>query len=117
MTPEACQASFDMAMEFFPKHFPKHQFDSFLCHTWMFDEQLKTVLSPNSNIVKFFDFFEVVNQEESDEIIRHIFGNGSTRENILDRPCNSSLTKWIVKTVKENGKFYEGYGIRKVAKD
>ncbi len=117
MTPEACQASFDMAMEFFPKHFPEHQFDSFLCHTWMFDEQLKTVLSPNSNIVKFFDFFEVVNQEESDEIIRHIFGNGSTRENILDRPCNSSLTKWIVKTVKENGKFYEGYGIRRVAKD
>lgn len=114
MTPEACQASFDMAMEFFPKHFPNHQFDAFICHTWMFDEQLKSVLSPNSNIVKFFDFFEVVHLEESDEIIRHIFGNGSTKENILGRPSTSTLTKWVVQNVKENGKFYEGYGIRKV---
>ncbi len=114
MTPEACQESFDWAVPFFKKYFPEHHFDCFLCHTWMFDEQLKTVLSPNSNIVKFFDFFQVVNQEESDEIIRHIFGNGSTRENILDRPCESSLTRWIVKTVKDGGKFYEGYGIRRV---
>lgn len=113
MTPEACQASFDMAISFFPKHFPKHKFDCFLCHTWMFDEQLKAVLSPDSNIIKFFDFFEIMHLEESDEIIRHIFGNGSTRENILDRPAETALTKWIIKTVKEGGKFYEGFGILK----
>jgi len=114
MTPEACQESFDMAVPFFKKHFPDHHFDCLLCHTWMFDEQLKSVLSPNSNLVRFFDFFEVVSLEESDEIIRHVFGNGSTRENILDRPCESSLTRWIVQNVKEGGKFYEGLGIRKV---
>ena len=114
MTKEACQESFDRAVPFFQTHFPEHQFDRFLCHSWMFDEQLKSVLSPNSNIIKFFDFFEVVYLEESDEIIRHIFGNGSTRENILDRPCESSLTKWIVKNVKEGGKFYEGFGVRKI---
>lgn len=114
MTPEACQESFDMAVPFFQKFFPEHKFDCFLCHTWMFDEQLKSVLSPNSNIINFFDFFEVVHLEESDEIIRHIFGNGSTRENILDRPANSSLSGWILQNVKENGKFYEGFGIRKL---
>ena len=101
-----------MAVPFLRKHFPNHPFEKLLCHTWMFDERLKEVLSPNSNLVKFFDFFRVVHLEESDEIIRHIFGNGSTRDNILDRPAETTLTRWILKTVKEGGKFYEGFGVR-----
>lgn len=114
LSKEACEDSFGRAIEFFKAHFPEHKFKYFSCFTWMFDKQLKEVLSEKSNIIKFCDFFDVVHFEESDEIIRHIFGNGSNRGNIINRPAESSLTKWIIKTVKENGKFYEGYGIRRV---
>lgn len=51
MTPEACRASMQQALEFFPRHFPGCSFTGFACASWILNPQLATIYRPDSNMV------------------------------------------------------------------
>lgn len=53
LTPAACQDSFDRAREFFPHHFAEDSVTSFVCYSWLLDDQLANYLPEDSNILQF----------------------------------------------------------------
>lgn len=53
MTYDLCAKSFRDALKFFPEHFPERPFVAFCCSSWLLDGQLKELLPPTSNIVRF----------------------------------------------------------------
>lgn len=57
MSPEACDASFAWAAEFYPRHFPEHGAKRATCLSWLLDPRLDEVL-PESNIAAFGRRFE-----------------------------------------------------------
>ncbi|QSB04267.1 acyltransferase domain-containing protein [Natronoglycomyces albus] len=62
-TKEACEESVAQAREFFPARFPQwfgpDQPVKLNCTTWMLDPQLADWLPPESNVVRFGDFFRL----------------------------------------------------------
>jgi len=53
MTPEACRASMQGALDFFPRCFPDRPFRGFLCTSWIFSPNLEEILPADSNMVKW----------------------------------------------------------------
>jgi hypothetical protein len=53
LAPGLCKRSFELAMEFFPRHFPERPFVCFCCESWVLDSQLQELLPPTSNLVRF----------------------------------------------------------------
>jgi len=53
MTHDLCGKSFELAMEFFPRHFPERPFVCFCCESWLLDSQLQEMLPTTSNLVRF----------------------------------------------------------------
>lgn len=113
ITPENCRESLCFAKEFFAKYFPDYSYPFFTCHSWLLDKTLTQFLSQESNIIKFRNMFDITDYDESDAVLKYIFGWDATRENIKDRDCVSSLANKIKAHVNSGGKFYQGYGILK----
>lgn len=67
LDPAACDASFDRAREFFPRHFPEEPVTDFRCHSWLLDDQLCDYLPECSNIVRFQRRFHVLPYEPEDD--------------------------------------------------
>jgi hypothetical protein len=77
LTPEACNASFARAREFFPKHFPERSFRVATCGSWLLDPQLIEYLAEDSNIVRFQRMFTPApdwSEPGDDDVIRFVFG-------------------------------------------
>jgi hypothetical protein len=60
MDPDSCSRSFRDAIPFFAGHFPDHRFRGFTCSSWLLDRQLRSLLPPDSNIVRFQERFRLV---------------------------------------------------------
>jgi hypothetical protein len=52
-TRDVLRASFEQALDFFPRHYPQHAFKAFVCESWIFNTQLREMLGPQSNLVAF----------------------------------------------------------------
>jgi hypothetical protein len=63
LDPSASQASFDRAREFFPRHFPEEPVTSFVCHSWLLDDQWARYLPETSNIVRFQRRFQLLPED------------------------------------------------------
>lgn len=50
---DACGASLQAALAFFPRHFPDQPFKAFVCESWLLDPQLQALLPPRSNLARF----------------------------------------------------------------
>lgn len=53
MPPEACLASMQQALTFFPQVYPNQPFHAFACYSWIFNTQLEQMLPPTANLVQF----------------------------------------------------------------
>lgn len=76
---ESCRASYALALDFFPKHFPNFRFKAFTCNSWLLDNQFKEILPASSNIVQFqnqFHLLPIISEEKN--ILKWIFGNNFT---------------------------------------
>lgn len=63
----ACEESFNIAREFFPRHFPEEPVALFHCASWLMDPQLAEYLPPGSNIMRFQRRFQILPLAPSDE--------------------------------------------------
>jgi len=73
----ACDASFDAARAFFPRHFVDESTRYFACASWLLDPVLESLAPAGSNIVQFQRRFELHELRE---------GSSSVFEFVFDRP-------------------------------
>jgi hypothetical protein len=78
MSPDACDASFDRARSFFPRHFPDDgPIEWFRCFSWLLDPQLAEYLPAESNIVQFQRRFSLKpgaeGRPDNDGVLRFVF--------------------------------------------
>lgn len=111
MTPEACDASFAMAREFFPEHFPEEHYDWAVCSSWLLDPHLKDYLSPSSNIIQFQNRFEIAETDANADSLVLQFVFGPAPEDLDSLPQQSSLQRAVVTHLKNGGhwRFYPGW--------
>lgn len=58
--PEKIDESFEIARDFFQKHFQEHDYEIFLCRTWLIYGPMREILSPTSNIASFSKRFKII---------------------------------------------------------
>lgn len=108
---EEAKESLDMARKFFAKYFPDMQYSYFSCLSWLLDDTLKEFLPPESNILKFAELFTIVEENPADDIIRFVFGETATRENMDTWICRSSFAERIKAAIADGKVFYETRGL------
>ncbi|MBE5868708.1 MAG: hypothetical protein E7293_07095 [Lachnospiraceae bacterium] len=113
LTREDCKKSFAQARTFFATYFPEFQYRYFTCHSWLLDSKLKELLPQDSNIIKFQEMFRLVSETESQETLHYVFGAGTTRENLSEKECSTSLASKVKERVLNGETFHESYGILK----
>lgn len=108
-SPQTVDKSLQKAQKFFAKYFPSLQNAEYRCHSWLLDEQLKNMLSANSNIVSFQNRFEIFDKGETDtEFIEWLFNTKS--KDFASLPENTSLQKNVKKHLLLGGVIKNSYG-------
>ncbi len=91
--PEKVDESFDLARDFFAKYFPEHDFEIFLCRTWLLYEPTRDLLSTDSNIASFSQRFNLIAENQNTkQALDRIYGT-SDLEKIQQMEKTSSLAK------------------------
>lgn len=98
---EECKKSMQRMREFFAKYRPDYQWKGFLCESWLLDSQLRPMLPPNSNIIKFQDLGYRYNLSESDGTVFRVFGTTPPEE--VKNP--TTLQRNALAFMKAGGKF------------
>lgn len=89
---EAVEQSFYMARTFFPRYFPEHGTQAFLCYSWLLYPGLQDLLCSQSHILQFARRFQVIGQaRDSREAIRRIYGKRYPR--LADYPQGTTLQR------------------------
>ncbi|MBQ4071905.1 MAG: hypothetical protein IJD51_05810 [Clostridia bacterium] len=79
-----CVRSIEEAKSFIARHFPEYKYRYISCYSWLLDNSIADLVGTGSNILRFASLFEIVARHESDNIIRFVFQNGATREQLPD---------------------------------
>ena len=110
LTPEACDASFRRAREFFPRHFPHEPYQVVTCGSWLLDPVLADYLPEDSNLVRFQRRFELLpgGQDAEEDLLRFVFG---TLRTPLDRlPQRTALQRAVLTHMKAGGRWQRRIG-------
>lgn len=73
LDPDEVAASLAGAPEFFKAHFGS-RYPLFYCHSWLLSPKLKTLLPPQSRILRFQDFFTVYFEDTERQAEERVFG-------------------------------------------
>jgi hypothetical protein len=116
LDPDAVDASFAQARDFFPRHWPEHSARHATCESWLLDPQLAEELSPDSNIVRFQRRFTTVplGFDIPSRIFRFVFDregveadDGSVEAAVLDTlPQDTTLRRAVVARVRAGGRWH-----------
>ncbi|MGC4191620.1 MAG: acyltransferase domain-containing protein [Thermomicrobiales bacterium] len=110
MSPEACDASFVQAADFFPRYFPEEAVHTAVCNSWLLDTQLRDYLSPASNIIAFQRRFRHIRPGEwaNDGPLRFVFGPVDWP--LEDYPQETSVQRAVVQHLKDGKDWHGGMG-------
>ena len=111
---EDCKSSIAQARLFFSKFFPEYKYGCITCHSWLLDKNLAVFLGENSNILKFQNLFDVTSVEESDALLKYVFGWGVVRNNLQQYEGTSGFSRKIKNYVLNGGVLFVGYGVLKL---
>ena len=90
LEPEPVAESFRMAKDFFKEVHPGTHFRAMVCYSWLLHSGLKDLLPPNSRILRFAEYFEVIIETtDQRQAIERIFGKRYKRKR--DFPQKTSL--------------------------
>jgi hypothetical protein len=106
---EACGASLTQALKFFPKYFPDKPFKAFRCTSWIFDPQLKQMLPPTSNLVRFLsEFYLYPIPSDGWSAVRFIFhvdiAHGSGTAVLDGLPRKTALQRALLEHIEAGGR-------------
>lgn len=101
--PVKIDESLKMARNFFTTYFPAHEYEIFLCRTWLIYGPTRDLLSPDSNIVSFAKRFEIIAQNRNTkQALDRIYGTSDLAE-IEKMDKRSSLEKIAYKNLDKLG--------------
>ena len=109
--PAACDESFAMAREFFPRHFPEENLEIVTCYSWLLSRDLAAYLPETSNILAFQRRFTINYRDRphQDEFFFASVFQKSPSE-IDQLPQDTSLQRAIVEHVRSGNHWYQGVG-------
>ena len=95
--------SLDLAKEFFAKYFSEHDYEVFVCRTWLIYPKTRDILSEDSNIAEFSKLFEIIaTNQNTKQALDRIYGTSDlTLIEKMDK--NSSLQKTAYKHLDKLG--------------
>ncbi len=95
--------SLEMARNFFAKYFSDHDYEVFVCRTWLIYPKTRDILNKKSNIVAFSKLFEIIAiNQNTKQALDRIYGTSDlTLIEKLDK--NSSLEKKAYKNLDNLG--------------
>lgn len=109
----ACEQSFAEAEAFLSKYFPKHDYQYFVCDSWLLYEGYDAFLKEGSNIAQFRSFFVPYRTEESDAAITFAFARNINRKNIAQYRSRNTFQEKLKQYILKGGKLYVTFGMRK----
>jgi hypothetical protein len=99
---EQCGESFRLALEFFPRHFPEHQFRAFACSSWLLDAQLQRLLPPTSNLVRFQrEMYLLPAPGDGSSMLTTVFG--SVPDDLSRAPRDTTLQRALIAHLAAGG--------------
>ena len=110
MTPELVDEAFQIADDFFAKHYGDMDFKAYVCSSWLLNTDIKEFLDADSNIIRFQNRFRIViTSTNGYSLYWHVF----RMENFVPleelKPANSFQQKFLDR-VKAGQTLYNGYG-------
>ena len=112
-SPIAVEKSLKEAYKFFKKYYPSLCNAEYRCHSWLLDNQLKSMLDKNSNIINFQNRFEIFDEGEAEtEFIEWLYNTKSTDYSTLSE--NTSLQINVKKHLLAGGLIRNAYGKMKM---
>jgi hypothetical protein len=110
---DECKASLEQAVRFAAQYFPETRFKSFALHCWLLCDEIKEILPPDSNIIKFADLFTRVSSRRGTHplIYQFVFGFDKEKSDYAQHEARTTLQKGAHKLIKENRWFTEQTGI------
>lgn len=117
--PAVSQASFEWASEFFPHHFPEDRIETFVCHSWLMDDQWAEYLPATSNIIRFQRRFTVELDESGEpgdnDILQFVFhrksdGPSPSNELLNSLPQDTTLQRTYVSHLRNGGHWWTRNG-------
>ncbi|MHB0997966.1 MAG: acyltransferase domain-containing protein [Armatimonadota bacterium] len=107
---DECGKSFYKAMSFFPTYFPKKHFTGFTCESWLLDPQIQSVLTDNSNIVKFQKEFHLLPALSDDtQTFERVF-NSKPDDDISNAPKDTTLRRALLNYMETGNRMRMGAG-------
>lgn len=110
---EDVEAALAQAKAFFATYFPEFHYREMTCDSWLLDSVLKEMLKPESNILKFQQFFNIVLEKPSDETLNYVLGRPTTRENVAEKEATTGLARKVKERAMAGLEFHESYGLIK----
>ena len=115
LTREACDESFRLAREFFPRHFPDFASRAFFTMTWMLDPQLADHLPAESNLVRFLRRWQLLPlpAANGEQTLERVFGWDRSKakpEEYDALPQDTSLQRVIMAHLRAGGRWRGGAG-------
>lgn len=111
LEPEECRRSIENAKEFFAKYFPNISYKHFTCHSWLLDDTLKKYLPGDSNIIRFGDMFDKIEEDDSCALIRYLFRWDTNEVNLRYAYPSSTLAEKVKRAVLHGETFHETLGV------
>lgn len=111
LDPAACDASFDLAREFFARHFPEETYRLARCGSWILDEQLAEYLPADSNIIRFQRRFQLIpeTREGDADMLSRIFGAAPDTD-LATLPRRTTLQRAVIDHLQAGRHWKIGFG-------
>lgn len=93
MSDEIIDSSIKAAQEFFAIHYPEYADCDYVCDSWLLSPKLKELLNEDSNIIRFQNRFEIIEEnKEAKDIFEWLFKTNEDAD-IETLPENTSLQR------------------------
>ncbi|MCM3634920.1 acyltransferase domain-containing protein [Paenibacillus camelliae] len=106
---DSVKESYKQAKQFFAKHFPEVKPKGMYCHTWLFTPQLRDMLPPTSNIVKFQEQFYLYPTAGSISFLWNFVFNEML--DVKDAKPDTSLRRKVLEYVEQEKEIFDMRGI------
>ena len=97
----ACCQSLKSMAEFYAAYKPEYQWKGFLCESWLLDRQLRNMLPPTSNILKFQNLGQHFMMHVPSDTVFRLFGYADPAA--TQNP--TTLQKNVIKFLQDGGQF------------
>lgn len=100
---EMIDEAFERARDFFKRYFREHEYEFFVCRTWLLYPKTRDILQEDSNIASFSKRFEVIAEHQNTkQALDRIYGTNDL-EAIETMAKNSSLAEVAFKNLDKLG--------------